>query len=271
MAPEVIETLFFLDADMTEGKTVKVAGGEANVLVARCPGREGPNEDAVAIMPISDRHGLIAVADGFGGHPAGDQAAAHALKQMAAALDNVEVPDGVRAAVVDGFERANEAVIALGVGAATTLFVMEIQDGNVRPYHVGDSGAIIVGQRGRIKLRSVAHSPVGYAVESGLINEKEAMHHEDRHVVSNMVGSSEMRIEVGARIALAPRDTLLLASDGLFDNVMLEQIVERVRKGRMRENTAELARLSHRRMNSSREGVPSKPDDLSIVTFRLDR
>ena len=81
---------------------------------------------------------------------------------------------------------------------------MEISNGSVRPYHVGDSVILLVGQRGKIKLQTVSHSPVGYAVEAGVLDEVEAMHHQDRHVVSNFIGSPEMRIEVGAPLRLAP-------------------------------------------------------------------
>ena len=103
----------------------------------------------------------------------------------------------LRDAILNGFEDANGAVQALGIGAATTLAVVEVKENIVRPYHVGDSMILVVGQRGKIKLQSVPHSPVGYGVESGLLDEKEAMYHEERHLVSNVVGSPDMRIESG--------------------------------------------------------------------------
>ena len=79
---------------------------------------------------------------------------------------------------------------------------------------------LAIGQKGKIKLQTISHSPVGLAVESGHLDESEAMHHEQRHVVSNVVGDQTMRIEVGAKLMLAPRDTVLLSTDGLFDNLV---------------------------------------------------
>ena len=76
---------------------------------------------------------------------------------------------------------------------------------------------LVTGGLGKIKLLTVSHSPVGMALESGLLDEAEAMHHEERHIVSNVVGSAGMRIEIGAKRKLAPRDTVLLASDGLAE------------------------------------------------------
>ncbi len=154
----------------------------------------------------------------------------------------------LRAAILDGFDRANAAVSGLGIGAATTLVVVEIDDGHVRPYHVGDSGVMIVGQRGFVRLQTVPHSPVGYAVEAGFLEATEALHHEELHLVSNMVGSPEMRIEIGPAVPLRPLDTVLLASDGLFDNLHTFEIIELVRKGALTRVMAELAAESRERM-----------------------
>ena len=73
------------------------------------------------------------------------------------------------------------------------------------------------------------------------MDETDAMHHEDRHVISNVIGSTDMRIEVGSAIKIAPRDTLVLASDGLSDNLHLPEIVECVRKGPLASVARELA------------------------------
>ena len=127
-----------------------------------------------------------------------------------AALDATSL----RAAILDGLERANQRVLELGIGAATTLAVAEIAGTTLRPYHVGDSSILVVGQRGKMKLQTMLHSPTGYAVEAGLLDEADALHHEERHLISNMVGAVDMRIEVGSAIRLALRDTVLLATDG---------------------------------------------------------
>ena len=135
-------------------------------------------------------------------------------------------PIDLRAAILNGIEAANQAVRDLGTGAATTLALVEIQDRTIRTYHVGDSEILVTGQRGKVKLQTIPHSPIGYAVEAGLMEEEEAIHHEARHVISNVIGSDQMRIEMGPPTELAPRDTLLLASDGLFDNLFPDEIVE---------------------------------------------
>jgi serine/threonine protein phosphatase PrpC len=213
--------------------------------------------------------GVIAVADGFGGQPAGEQAARLALESLAHAVEGALESDGtLRAGILNGFEKANDAVKDLGVGAATTLVALEIDNDQARPYHVGDSMALIVGQRGKLKLQTVSHSPVGYAVEAGWLPEHEALHHEDLHIVSNMVGSPEMRIEIGPSLRLRPRDTVLLASDGLFDNIPTPEITELIRTGPLIKVARLLAAECHRRMCSPDTGQPSKPDDLTFALFR---
>ena len=170
---------------------------------------------------------------------------------------------------MNGIERGNEAVRGMGLGAATTLAIVQVQDRTVRPYHVGDSSILVVGNKGKIKLQTIAHSPVGYGVEAGLLDEIEAMHHDDRHVVSNIVGTEDMRIEVGAPLKMAPRDTLVIASDGLADNLHVDEIVQLIRKGPLKRALKKVVTKARERMTSPQDGCPSKPDDMTVLAFRL--
>ena len=159
-------------------------------------------------------------------------------------------------------------MLALANGSATTMTVITIEGLIARSYQIGDSEALVVGQRGLIKLQTTAHSPTGFAVEAGFLDEREALHHEDRHLVSNFLGTSDMRIDVGAGVELRPRDTVLVASDGLTDNVHLDEIVEQVRTGGLVDSAAAVVKLAEERMSGAVSGQPSKPDDLSLILFR---
>ena len=246
-----------------------IARGEAAAFSSGCPGRPR-NEDAAALIPVDEGSAVLAVADGLGGTPQGDHAASLAVRALVNALEPAQRERSrLRNAILDAIERASQAVAQLGTGAGTTLAVAEIQEDVVRSYHVGDSMLLVVGQRGRIKFQSVAHSPVGFAVEAGLLGEREALHHEDRHLVSNVLGARDMRIEIGPTLHLAARDTLLLASDGLSDNLGRREIADRIRRGPLAECASRLASDARRRMSSPAPGDPSKPDDLTLVLFRL--
>jgi serine/threonine protein phosphatase PrpC len=258
----------YAGSDMQDVESHQIAGGSAAVFSAPRPGGDATNEDAAALIPFGSESGVLVVADGMGGGRDGDQASALAvntLKRMLATAARNDV--ALRTAILDAIETANQEVSDLG-GAATTLAVVEIQGESVRPYHVGDSMVLAFGQRGKVKLQTVAHSPVGFAVEAGVLDESEAIHHEDRHLVSNVLGAADMRIEVGAPLPLALRDTLLLSSDGLLDNLHVEEVVDGARSGPLVEGVRRLKDSALQRMTHPAEGEPSKPDDLTLVAFR---
>ena len=265
-AEAAAEPALFVAAEMDDVETWSLAGGVAVVHTSRAPYRE-VNQDAAAVIPLDATSAVIAVADGVGGERGGARAAELAVTCLAEAVRSRGDAE-LRTAVLDGFEAANRAVQADGGGGMTTLAVLAIESGAVRPYHVGDSAILLFGQRGKLKLQTVSHSPVGFALEAGLLDEEEAMHHEDRHVVSNVLGSPDMRIEIGAKRRLASRDTAVVASDGLFDNLHTDEIVERARRGDPADAARSLARAARGRMQRDAEGSPSKPDDLTLVLFR---
>lgn len=262
-------TLRFIDRDMRSGELHAIAGGTAAIYSSRAPDKAGANEDAAALITLDGDCGVLAVADGMGGMPGGDHASSIAIAELcrgvrARAAGRAEL----REAILNGFENANRAVRATGLGAATTLAVVEVQGRLVRPYHVGDSMILVIGQRGKVKLRTISHSPVGYAVEAGLLDPEEAMHHEERHLVSNMIGSPEMHIAVGPAVRLSRYDTLVLATDGLFDNLHEAEIVEMARRGPLDDAVRQLAKRCLQRMEVAQAGLPCKPDDLTLIAFR---
>ena len=148
------------------------------------------------------------------------------------------------------------------------MTVITIEGLVARSYQIGDSEALVVGQGGIIRMQTTAHSPTGFAVEAGFLDHRDALHHEERHLVSNFLGTSDMRIDMGAGVELRPRDTVLLASDGLSDNVHLDEIIERIRKGALADGAQAVAGLARRRMANGDNNQPSKPDDLSLILFR---
>ncbi len=262
-------TSLFLDCNMESGELRALWEGSAAVFSCRSPDKQTANEDAAALIPFDGQSGVLVVADGLGGSRAGEQASSLALSSLQEALAEAAANGAdLRSAILNGVETANRKIVELGIGAGTTLALVEIQGRTARPYHVGDSMILVVGQRGRIKWQTVSHSPVGYAVESGFLDAAEAMHHDERHIVSNMLGMADMRIEIGSAIELADRDTLLLSSDGLFDNLHVDEIIERVRKGPLDQVAHDLATSCRQRMQTPREGQPSKPDDLTFIAYR---
>ncbi len=232
--------------------------------------KRGPNEDSAAIVPIDGEYIVLMVADGVGGMAGARRASNLTVSTVRESLGKLEevTPRRLRTAILDGIETANRRVMEQATGAASTLALAEIGPGYVRTYHIGDSVLILCGQRGRIKLQTTPHSPVGFAMEAGLLDEKDALEHVELNLIFNVIGSNDMRIEIGSELPIAARDTLLLASDGLMDNMMMEEIVGTIRKGRLQAAIRELTQIAQRRMQSLDAGKPSKPDDFTAILFR---
>ncbi len=269
----------------------QVAGGQAAWLSLKSPAKETANEDSVAAFSISAEEGLLVVADGLGGHRGGRKASQMVIKSLQRGVKRIQTscepdiyrisnavivpsnsssqtPLTVQAVALEQIEYVNSRLLKNGSGSATTIALVEIKGDKARSYHVGDSEIFFVSQRGRMKHETVSHSPVSYALQAGLLTEHEAMRHEERHLVSNVVGSGDMSIDLGPWVTLSIRDTVLLASDGLFDNLTQSEIVNTIRIGRLDESVQKLAELTLDRMTAPLPGQPSKCDDLTILAFR---
>lgn len=251
-----------------ESLDLDLPGGRVAIRSLRGPDKAGPNEDAAALIPVGDDALVLAVADGVGGSPAGCDASTTAIETLQAALADFNPEQSLRSAILDAVEKANATILTSGRRSATTLVVAEISRNQLRCYHVGDSELIVVGQRGRIKQRIIPHSPTGFAVEAGLLDEEEAVQHEQRHIIFNVIGAPNMRVDISTAIELAPRDTVLLTSDGVLDNLYVDEIVELIRIGPLGKAADRLVAATRRRMLNDKGSGPSKPDDLTIVLYR---
>jgi serine/threonine protein phosphatase PrpC len=238
----------------------------------RSPAKITANEDSALAMTYGTDAVVVAVADGAGGLPAGQRASNTAVAALRNALEQAAREKVLlRTAILNGIEAANAAVMALSNGSATTLTVVGADEDSARSFHVGDSSALLIGQRGKLKFQTIAHSPTGFAVEAGFLEETEALFHSERHVVSNFLGDSEMRIDVGASTRFAQFDTLVVASDGLTDNVRVDEITKAVRKGPITSALQRLTLEARQRMLGADSGQPCKPDDLTVLLMRRRR
>jgi PPM family protein phosphatase len=256
-----------------EKADIELPAGSACVRSVRSPDKTTPNEDTAAIIEVDHEHVVLAVADGVGGVPGGAEASQIAIRSLAERVTMTSQSDALelRPLVLDALDHANAALLEIGRGSATTIAIAAMTGGRLRSYHVGDSEVVVVGQRGKVKLRVVPHSPTGFAVEAGMLDENAAVKHAERHLLLNVVGSQEMRIEVGMPLDLARHDTVLLATDGVLDNLYLDEIVELIRCGPLTKAADALVARARKRMHEPRADRPSKPDDLTVILFRRRR
>jgi len=176
------------------------------------------NEDCRMICPDL---GLFAVADGMGGHQAGETASNLALRELERFLRSClnHYPDaGILLA--QGVQEANRLVHRMSLnypnfkGMGTTLSCVLIRGKILHLAHVGDSRIYLFRQGGVAQLTE-DHSLVQQLLKNGGINGEEARHHPYRHILTRALGVGAA-VEVDtARLLLQPQDRLLLCTDGL--------------------------------------------------------
>ena len=251
---------------------VSFPNGRVMVCSISNPESEGPNEDSAAVIQAPSGQLLLIVADGVGGSRQGHIASKIAVDLMVEAVRAAD-PEltSLRALIIDSMEHSNQEILGLGTGAATTLMVAEIHEGQLRTYHAGDSTVLVCSSRGKTRLMTVGHNITERAVEAGWMDANEAIVHHERHLVSNILGTPELRIEIGPRLALSPLDTVLVASDGLFDNLVPDEVISRIRKEPLNQNFEKLVKKTQRMMTDGNGDRHGKPDDLTILAWKRNR
>lgn len=180
------------------------------------PGRERSlNEDAALVLDLPGG-GLFAVADGMGGHAAGDVASRLAIDELREAYQHTLSVTPERLA--DAVQAANLAVYRHAVGSeagmGTTLTAVVVDGAAALIANVGDSRAYLF-RGGTLARLTRDHSWVAEQVRLGFLSEEEARAHHWRNVVSNALGSEErVRLDL-LGVPLERGDRLLVCSDGL--------------------------------------------------------
>ncbi|HKQ61167.1 MAG TPA: Stp1/IreP family PP2C-type Ser/Thr phosphatase [Candidatus Polarisedimenticolaceae bacterium] len=174
--------------------------------------------------------GVYAVADGMGGHAAGEVASRIAIEALGDELredaeQQAPSPDQAAARLKLAFQEGNrricESVVTRGEwrGMGTTIVAMLELRGRMIIGHVGDSRAYLL-RDGRLRRLTSDHSWVNEQVRLGLLSDEEAQRHPMRNIVTRALGNrNDIDVEVTDLEARAD-DVYLLCSDGL--NTMLE-------------------------------------------------
>jgi len=186
------------------------------------------NQDAVLPEgPGAGPAGVVAVADGLGGHPGGDIASRCAIDAVADAPSGSDGPtlvglahDRIMARIVPTLDSRPELI-----AMATTLTLAILSpDGVVEIAHAGDSRAYILTPSGLDQVTE-DHTHGMDRVVAGEISEEEARTSDDWHILSNWLGFESYRVATH-RLRMEPGDRLLLCTDGLSNMLLDDQIAE---------------------------------------------
>jgi serine/threonine protein phosphatase PrpC len=190
-------------------------------------GRGRPeNEDRLL---VDDERGLYAVADGMGGHRAGEVASATAVEALQDAfLDGRPLDRAVEAANAAVFAKAAEDIALRGMG--TTLTAVALQDGHSALLgHVGDSRAYLM-RDGSVAQVTDDHSLVEQLVREGRLSPEEAHTHPQRAIITRALGiDPEVQVDT-YRVDLKAGDRLLICSDGLTNMLSDDTIAATLRR-----------------------------------------
>lgn len=195
------------------------------------------NEDSF-YAPAGDEH-FCCVADGMGGHNAGEVASAMAVETFSQQMKNLRLSphERLRRAVSEAnyaiYERGRGNSSMRGMG--TTITALLVENGEAHIVHVGDSRCYLLRNRSLLQL-TTDHTLVGELMAQGAITAKEAANHPQRNVITRALGA-EGEIESDLlRVRLLPGDVFLLCSDGLYNCVSEHELTEILNSRMRREN-----------------------------------
>jgi protein phosphatase len=183
------------------------------------------NEDCAAALPAL---GLFAIADGMGGHIAGEVASRVAIDAL---LESLEASPALDLdALARAMIRANRAVLdeasRRGLwGMGTTLTVAHVSAGTVEIAHIGDTRAYLLNGD-RAELLTTDHTMVELLVRQGVLAREHARFHPERHVLVQALGTQEEILPELRSLDAPSGARLLLSSDGLHDAVAEPTLLE---------------------------------------------
>ena len=196
-------------------------------------GRMRPhNEDFLfaSDLPVGGLPNLFAVADGMGGHNAGEYASECAIEALLEFLRKENEKDIVRA-LTGAVSYANDKVYEIGAkdktkaGMGTTIVCAVFEGDSLTVMNVGDSRLYAAGND-FIRLVTRDHSVVEELVRSGALSEEAAEFHKDRHKITRAVGAERKVVPDFFTVDMKKEgiSSILLCTDGLSNELTSEEL-----------------------------------------------
>ena len=225
-----------------------------------CKGRRPENEDALVIEPIRGGY-LLAIADGIGGHHAGEVASGIAVDVLARHIHSC-LKEGFTGdpehLMSTGFSLAHRAILDEAVGErqgmGTTLVAALVLGMDLFVAHTGDSRAYLI--HNGISFRTRDHSVIQCLVDKDLIAEGERKSHPLRCYLTRCLGGT-FGIDSFHRI-LHPSDLLLLSSDGFHEFIPESDIIASYQAPNLEKSIRYLVSRA----------LQTSDDNISVILYR---
>ena len=173
---------------------------------------------------------LFIVADGMGGHKAGEIASHEAVEIIKVEMLSALSDDAIEETMKNSFIKANEKIYKMAAesddmdGMGTTLTVMYVNDALLHFAHIGDSRAYFVGDSALEQI-TTDHTLVEQLILNGTLSREEAASHPNRNVITKAVGVDKT-LSMDYYVKNNEKQRVLLCSDGLTDSLNDEEIFE---------------------------------------------
>ncbi len=228
------------------------------------------NEDSVTILKNANNEYLLIVADGMGGHRAGEVASSivlnhmgnkfNSLNSIGSKLDAINwMKDNISEINTEILEHTKIHPEALGMGTTTVMALLT--DSYLLFGNIGDSSGFVF-KNGKLTKVTKDHTLVNLLVAAGDLTEEEAKYHPKRNVLMKALGSSE-KAELDVFDVDRNVDGILLCSDGLTSMLTKEQI-EKVLNDEELEIEEQVIKLI--RKSNARGGT----DNISVAYLSLE-
>ena len=185
--------------------------------------------------PLGPLPNLLVVADGMGGHKAGDFASRYTVETLEEEIKH-SLKESPEEAILSAIQTANHKLIQTAEtdikldGMGTTLVVATVIDHTLYFANVGDSRLYLLNQE--IRQLSRDHSLVEEMVRLGGIKEEEARNHPDKNIITRAIGVKDIVEPDFYEFNLKRGDIILMCSDGLSNMVEDEEIFAIVKGSR---------------------------------------
>ncbi len=192
------------------------------------------NQDYVftCVVPLGNLPNLFVVADGMGGHKAGDYASKCTVETIVEEVAKSKKKEPV-AILDDAIQTANRLIRKKSLedenldGMGTTVVASTYLEGILYVANVGDSRLYVIGDD--IKQITRDHSLVEEMVRMGGIDRAAARNHPDKNIITRAIGAASSVNVDYFEVALKPEDIVLMCSDGLTNMIEDKDILEIVR------------------------------------------
>ncbi|WP_027414540.1 Stp1/IreP family PP2C-type Ser/Thr phosphatase [Aneurinibacillus terranovensis] len=224
------------------------------------------NEDSGVINRFDNGWVLAIVADGMGGHQAGDVASQMAVKIITDYMQGVEetTPDALQSKLNEAIQLANQQIFSYAAsheecrGMGTTVVLALVNEQVAILAHIGDSRIYRYHDSDLMQITN-DHTLVNELVRNHQITAQEAANHPQRNILTRALGTDQSVKADFTVLTWDPMDILLLCSDGLSGKVRTETMTEILHNGSL-ENMVE--KLITRALESGGE------DNITVILLR---